>query len=72
MTGREGLEIVRDVARDEVGVIVVRGPAHVVMRPIGGGPHWQAALTDIGPVTRPELLRAKLRDLNHHSARGRP
>ncbi|MDK1472738.1 hypothetical protein QNO07_04730 [Streptomyces sp. 549] len=72
MTDRWGLEIVRDAARDEVGVIVVHGPVHVVLRPIGGGPHWQAALTDIGPVTRPELLRAKVRDLNQRSTRGRP
>jgi hypothetical protein len=61
---------VRDTARDRVGVVMGHVGTYLQLRPLSGGREWDADPRRVRPLTPPELLRARLAEVNERSRAG--
>ncbi|GAA1555987.1 hypothetical protein [Streptomyces globosus] len=64
--------IVRDTHRNRLGIVTDRIGPHLRIRPLTGGRAWEAESEDTEPVSAPEVLRARLAEVNARSRRPRP
>jgi hypothetical protein len=62
-------DVVRDIACDRVGTVMDQVGPHVQLRPLAGGREWEADPGQLRPVSRSELLRAHLAEVNARSRR---
>ncbi|MFD8592675.1 hypothetical protein ACFV1B_24540 [Streptomyces sp. NPDC059637] len=60
-----------DTARDRVGVVMDHVGGRVNLRPLGGGREWDADPGRVRPADRADELRARVREANAESRRGR-
>lgn len=68
MTGLPRIgETVRDTLLGRVGVVLGHHGPYVQLRPLGGGREWDAHPGRIQLLTRPELLHARLAEVNKRS-----
>nr|WP_190057813.1 hypothetical protein [Streptomyces echinoruber] len=58
---------VRDTACDRVGVVMGHQGPYLQLRPLSGGREWDADPGGVQPLTRAELLRARLAEANARS-----
>ncbi|NSC24361.1 hypothetical protein FM076_25710 [Streptomyces albus subsp. chlorinus] len=61
---------VRDPARGRVGLVVGRDGSLLRLRPLGGGPEWDAEQGDVQLLTHAELLSARVAEVNARSWTG--
>jgi hypothetical protein len=61
---------VRDTTRDRVGVVMGHVGPYLRLRPLSGGREWDVDPRRIQPLTPPELLRARLAEVNERSRAG--
>ncbi|MFB8773327.1 hypothetical protein [Streptomyces broussonetiae] len=64
-------EVVRDLVRDRVGVVMGREGPYLQLRPLGGGVEWDADPARTEPLTATEVLQARVAEANARSRRGR-
>jgi hypothetical protein len=62
--------LARDIDLDRVGVVVGRAGGRYRLRPIKGGPAWEAGPEAVQPLKASDLLREKVRQANRRSAGG--
>jgi len=60
--------LVRDRARDRVGVVMARHAGQIYLRPLGGGIEWTARPEQLEPADRRAQLRARVGELNVSSS----
>ena len=65
-------EVVRDTARDRVGVVMDKGAGRLFLRPLSGGREWEAGAEQVSPLSAREELSARLAAANARSRRDRP
>ncbi|MFI1967675.1 hypothetical protein [Streptomyces cinnamoneus] len=58
-----------DVRRDRICEVTGVNNGRVVLRDLASREEWEASPCDVRPATASDELRAKVADLNHHSAR---
>ncbi|MFF2653202.1 hypothetical protein [Streptomyces sp. NPDC058045] len=63
---------VYDEASSKVGEVMDIMGARVALRPPRGGCEWWAEMKSLRPPKKPELLKAKLAQVNHNSIIGFP
>ncbi|MFF7143144.1 hypothetical protein [Streptomyces nodosus] len=59
--------VVRDTARDRVGIVMGHEGPHLQLRPLSGGREWDAEPGQVRPLTPAELLHARLAEVNERS-----
>ncbi|MEV6953324.1 hypothetical protein [Streptomyces sp. NPDC051183] len=65
-------DTVRDTRRGRLGVVTDRLGPYLQLRPLAGGREWDADPAHIEPVTPPEVLRARLAEVNARSLKRPP
>ncbi|MCP3818507.1 hypothetical protein NLX86_10370 [Streptomyces sp. A3M-1-3] len=65
-------ETVRDTHRNRLGIITDHLGPYIQLRPLVGGREWDANPDHIEPVSPPEVLSARLAEVNSRSRRPRP
>ncbi|MEU5095425.1 hypothetical protein [Streptomyces sp. NPDC020996] len=65
-------EAVRDTARDRVGRVTGHEGPCLHIRPLGGGPAWDADPRDVRTLSQDELLSALVAEANARSRQGSP
>ncbi|MFG2963730.1 MULTISPECIES: hypothetical protein [unclassified Streptomyces] len=63
-------ELAKDSARDRIGVVMGEVGGRVQIRPIGGGPEWDAMPDDVVAPSSREELTARLAVKNRNSRGG--
>lgn len=58
---------VRDTTRNRVGVVMAHEGPYLQLRPLGGGREWDADAGRVQPLTRAELLSARVAETNARS-----
>ncbi|MET9851892.1 hypothetical protein ABZY57_02905 [Streptomyces sp. NPDC006450] len=65
-------DTVRDTRRNRFGIVTDRIGPYLRLRPLTGGRAWEAESEDTEPVSAPEVLRARLAEVNARSSRPCP
>ncbi|MFF8603956.1 hypothetical protein ACF065_23695 [Streptomyces sp. NPDC015232] len=63
-------DLVRDTATGRVGFYAAEVAGRFLIRPVHGGPEWEAAPEDVQPATPMRELRARAAEINARSRRG--
>ncbi|MFQ3559550.1 hypothetical protein QZN11_22495 [Streptomyces gramineus] len=63
-------DLAKDSARDRIGVVMGEVGGRVQIRPIGGGPEWDAMPDDVVAPSSREELTARLAVKNRNSRGG--
>ncbi|WP_370412465.1 hypothetical protein [Streptomyces fradiae] len=63
-------DLVRDTATGRVGFYVGAVAGRFLIRPVHGGPEWEAEPADVQPATPMRELRARAAEINARSRRG--
>ncbi|MFC9813335.1 hypothetical protein ACFVJM_14870 [Streptomyces virginiae] len=64
-------DTVRDTRHNRIGIVTDRLGPYLQLRPLTGGREWDADPAHVEPATPPEVLRARLAEVNSRS-RKRP
>lgn len=62
-------EVVRDIRKDRVGVVMDKIGPNYQLRPPAGGREWEAAAADMEPAAAPDRMKARVAEANAASRR---
>ncbi|MFD0352799.1 hypothetical protein ACFVHW_03495 [Streptomyces sp. NPDC127110] len=65
-------DTVRDPRYNRIGIVTDRLGPYLQLRPLTGGREWDADPDHVEPATPPEVLRARLAEVNARSLRRPP
>ncbi|MEU4357253.1 hypothetical protein [Streptomyces virginiae] len=65
-------DTVRDTRHDRIGVVTERLGPYLQLRPLAGGLEWDADPAHVESATPPEVLRARLAEVNARSRKRPP